>query len=237
MNKIAFLLIPILCWSLPVSAGNFTSTAAQSALIPSLSIEAPSYEFAPAIEGDIVTHEFIIKNSGSVPLEIIKLESDCGCTTATSERLILPGDEGFVKASFSTKGYGGMRVRKVIKLHTNDPVYKTVTVSMSGEVRELARIEPRMASLKGKSDTDVTTLVKIFPVAVPDFNITDTTAKDGKHIDFKLEKQKDGGKPVFLLTVRNKKESSGRFFDIVIMTTDTTPKREIRVRVFGDIQP
>jgi hypothetical protein len=190
---------------LPVSAGNFTSTAAQSALIPSLSIEAPSYEFAPAIEGDIVTHEFIIKNSGSVPLEIIKLESDCGCTTATSERLILPGDEGFVKASFSTKGYGGMRVRKVIKLHTNDPVYKTVTVSMSGEVRELARIEPRMASLKGKSDTDVTILVKIFPVAVPDFNITDTTA--------------------------------GRFFDTVIMTTDTTPKREIRVRVFGDIQP
>jgi hypothetical protein len=76
---------------------------------------------------------------------------------------------------------------------------------MSGEVRELARIEPRMASLKGKSDTDVTILVKIFPVAVPDFNITDTTA--------------------------------GRFFDTVIMTTDTTPKREIRVRVFGDIQP
>jgi len=125
----------------------------------------------------------------------------------------------------------------VVKIHTNDPVSRVVTVSMSGLVRELARIEPKLISLEGKAGTAVTAQVKIFPVAVPDFNITDTTAKDGKHIDFSLEKQKDGAKPVFLLTVRNKKESPDRFFDIIIMTTDTTPKREIRVRVFGNILP
>jgi len=125
----------------------------------------------------------------------------------------------------------------VVKIHTNDRVYRVVPVSMSGLVRELARIEPKLISLEGKAATAVTAQVKIFPVAVPDFNITDTTAKDGKHIDFSLEKQKDGAKPVFLLTVRNKKESPDRFFDTIIMTTDTTPKREIRVRVFGNILP
>jgi len=75
MKKIAFLLMPVLFWSLPVSAGNLTSNATHSPLFPSLSVEEPSYEFDPVIEGDIVVHEFIIKNSGGVPLKIIKLES------------------------------------------------------------------------------------------------------------------------------------------------------------------
>ena len=124
----------------------------------------------------------------------------------------------------------------MVKLHTNDPFYKVVTVSMSGEVKALARLEPKMVSLRGKVGEAVAARVKIVPEAVPDFNITKAVAKNGRDIDFTIEKQQNGSDSYFLLTVRNKKDSPGMYYDTIVLETDTIPKRTIRVRVSGHLQ-
>ena len=128
-------------------------------------------------------------------------------------------------------------VREVVKIHTNDPAYRIFTISMSGEVRQMARLTPEIVSLRGKPGEEISAQVKIVPSAVPDFNITKAEAKVAKDIEFTIEKQGTPPDHYFLLTVHNKKESPGRYFDIIVLETDTIPKRDIRVRVSGHIAP
>jgi hypothetical protein len=42
---------------------------------PIAHITEKTFQFDPVIEGDIVHHEFKLKNTGSAPLEILKIES------------------------------------------------------------------------------------------------------------------------------------------------------------------
>ncbi len=73
MKKWLFLLMPALLWIQPLYADSSSSTATQGT--PSGSIIDSSYKFDPVIEGDVVTHEFTISNTGTAPLEILKIQS------------------------------------------------------------------------------------------------------------------------------------------------------------------
>jgi len=73
MKKWLFLLILALLWIQPMYADTSSSTASQET--PSGSITDPSYKFDPVIEGDMVFHEFTLSNTGTAPLEILKIES------------------------------------------------------------------------------------------------------------------------------------------------------------------
>ncbi len=128
-------------------------------------------------------------------------------------------------------------VKEVIKIHTNDPENKVITVSLSGEVRPVARLTPQMISLRGKPGDTISAEMKIVPAAFPDFNIVNASARNGRDIDFTIEKQGSPPDSYFVLTVHNKKSTAGRYFDIIEIETDLDPKRTIKIRVAGYIQP
>ncbi len=96
-------------------------------------------------------------------------------------------------------------IKKVIKIHTNDPDTKIMTVSMSGEVGLVARLTPEMISLRGKPGEPISEEMKIVPAASPDFNIVNATARNGRDIDFTIEKQGTPPDSYFVLTVHNQK--------------------------------
>jgi hypothetical protein len=73
MKKWLFLLMLALLWIQPLYADTSSSTPTQGT--PSGSITDPSYKFDPVIEGDVVTHEFTLSNTGTAPLEILKIDS------------------------------------------------------------------------------------------------------------------------------------------------------------------
>jgi hypothetical protein len=51
---------------------------------------------------------FSFKNIGKMPISILKVETSCGCTTPDYTKTeILPGDTGFVKAIYGTRGRPG----------------------------------------------------------------------------------------------------------------------------------
>lgn len=72
MKKWLFLLILALLWQPPLSLAD-TSVSTQAT--PRITIPDPSYQFDPAIEGDVVTHEFTLINSGNALLEILKIQT------------------------------------------------------------------------------------------------------------------------------------------------------------------
>jgi hypothetical protein len=128
-------------------------------------------------------------------------------------------------------------VKEVVKIHTNDPDNKVITVSLSGEVRPVAHINPQLVSLRGKAGETLSSEVKIVPAAFSDFNITHAVARNGRDIDFTIEKKGTPPDSHFLLTVHNKKNTAGRYFDMIELETDLDPKRTIKIRVAGYINP
>jgi hypothetical protein len=75
MKKWFFLLMLVLLWIQPLSADTSSSPSTSTRGTPSGSITDPGYKFDPVIEGDVVTHEFTLHNSGTAPLEIRKIQS------------------------------------------------------------------------------------------------------------------------------------------------------------------
>lgn len=70
-------------------------------------------------EGDSVFHTFHFKNKGNLPLKIISVNVSCGCTTSKwSKEVINPGEKGFIKIKFDSRGRRG-RNSKTITAYAN----------------------------------------------------------------------------------------------------------------------
>ncbi|MEM9929142.1 MAG: DUF1573 domain-containing protein [Bacteroidota bacterium] len=93
----------------------------------------PEFKFGTAKQGEVVSHNFIFTNSGSVPLLITDARSTCGCTVSDyPEAPIAPGEESVIKVNFDTKNKYG-RQRKSIALMAN--TYPAITyLYVDGEV-------------------------------------------------------------------------------------------------------
>jgi hypothetical protein len=70
-------------------------------------------------EGEKVEIAYKFINTGSHPLVISSVEASCGCTIAEKpEAPVAPGKEGFIKASFDSKGRIGSN-HKTLTVHAN----------------------------------------------------------------------------------------------------------------------
>ena len=54
-----------------------------------------THNFGTAKSGDILTTTFSVKNTGEIPLRLIKVNPSCGCTTPEyTKEPIMPGKSG-----------------------------------------------------------------------------------------------------------------------------------------------
>ena len=53
-----------------------------------------------------VEYSFAFTNTGNLPISVLKVTTDCGCTAPDwSKEPIAPGKKGYIKVSFNPKGY------------------------------------------------------------------------------------------------------------------------------------
>ena len=65
-------------------------------------------------EGERIVKEFRVRNSGSVPMVVGKVDSDCGCIFSEYDRQpVAPGEEKILSVSFDSGGYRGYILKKV----------------------------------------------------------------------------------------------------------------------------
>jgi archaellum component FlaG (FlaF/FlaG flagellin family) len=63
------------------------------------------YNFGKIAEGEKVEYSFRFKNTGKKPLVVTNASASCGCTVPEKpEKPILPGETGFIKVIFNSKG-------------------------------------------------------------------------------------------------------------------------------------
>ncbi|MBD5284995.1 MAG: DUF1573 domain-containing protein [Bacteroides sp.] len=94
----------------------------------------PVYDFGNVKEnGGIVSHEFVVKNTGKAPLIIKSARASCGCTVPEiPKEPIMPGKTAVVKVSYDPKGRPG-EFEKSIQVKSNASSPRT-TLKIKGVV-------------------------------------------------------------------------------------------------------
>lgn len=82
------------------------------------------HEFGDIIQGDVATHTFKFKNTGSNELLLTRVKASCGCTTPKwSSEPIPPGGEGSITVSFNSRGKMGPQMKTVTVTHNGEPIH------------------------------------------------------------------------------------------------------------------
>lgn len=86
-----------------------------------------AWDFGSVKEGQILKHEFALKNESSKILNIKDVNSSCGCMVSqVKKKALLPGESTLVEVKFNTKGYSGP-TEQFVYVHTdslNQPILR-----------------------------------------------------------------------------------------------------------------
>lgn len=111
---------------------------------PRAVIAEPLADLGAVDRGETVTHEFVIRNEGDAPLQILEVRPTCGCTVAEFDEVIPPGESGKVRASLDTTSIHGASA-KAITVLTNDPANPQLQLTLRVRVTEYLTFNPGFA--------------------------------------------------------------------------------------------
>jgi hypothetical protein len=127
-------------------------------------------------------------------------------------------------------------MKKTAGVYTNDKNRPLQDLVISGPVEKFATIRPKHVSLRGYAGDPIKGQVSIISEKKYPFKILDARAQDGKNIKFQLDEVKKSNGPAYELTVENLLEKTGRYYDTIILKTDSKVRPELKVRVYGNLR-
>ena len=95
---------------------------------PKIEVVPKFFDFGNVPFGGKLKHNFIVKNTGTLPLLIKRLATSCGCTSAKiSKEEIMPNEEAVLTviydtAAMGTGPHGRGNQERIIYIKTNDPL-------------------------------------------------------------------------------------------------------------------
>jgi len=93
------------------------------------------YNFGTVTEGEKVTFNYRFKNVGAKPLVITSTSASCGCTVPEKPEFpILPGQTGFIKVVFNSKGKTGHNHKNITVMANTNPAFPLL--ELTGDVTE-----------------------------------------------------------------------------------------------------
>ena len=106
---------------------------AEKVLTPNIEMLETSYNFGEMLQGESVTHDFILKNTGEADLIISAAKGGCGCTVPEwPKNPIAKGEEATIKVTFNSAGKSGKQ-NKTVTLVTN-AIPNTKVLTINGNV-------------------------------------------------------------------------------------------------------
>ena len=108
-----------------------------------MAFEELNYDFGIAGPGHRITHIFKFTNTGSEPLQIIRVNTSCGCTAALlSKKEVFPGGSGEIRATFKTKRFEGIQ-ETTITVYSNDPDTPEIDLTIIGAIKRDVAVVPQ----------------------------------------------------------------------------------------------
>ncbi len=126
-------------------------------------------------------------------------------------------------------------MKKKATVFSNDPQHPQLLLSMAGSVEPFADIRPERIILRGDRDQTIRQELVVTPRAGHPFKITGVKAKNGINIRFEMHEQATAEGQSYVIAVENTKTSSGKYYDTLLLSTDSKLKPTIPIHVYGII--
>lgn len=141
--------------------------------VPKLVCEEPVYDFGAVDPSQAVEHTFLIRNEGTLTLEITRVHASCGCTVANiSEQNVPPGGVSRITSRLSLQGRSGPQ-QKTIVVDSNDPTQPQIILTLKGVAGSALTVTPaQIAMPKVAPGSTVSANVFIAGADGVDFRIT-----------------------------------------------------------------
>lgn len=128
----------------PAAADSKPTATAETGPRPKLEIPEMVVEPPAVAKGETMAADFVIKNTGTAPLEISEVRPACGCTVASFDKVIPPGGSGTIHAVVDTKNLSGGSAR-TITVFSNDPMNPRSELTVMVKVEEYLTFNPGFA--------------------------------------------------------------------------------------------
>ena len=103
---------------------------AKKVLTPNIEMLETRYDFGEMLQGESVTHDFILKNTGGADLIITAAKGSCGCTIPEwPKNPIANGEEAVIKVTFNSAGKSGKQNKTVTLVSNAIPNTKVITIN------------------------------------------------------------------------------------------------------------
>lgn len=121
----------------------FASVAYSQLIGPKIVVQQPEHDFGDIVQGERVSHNFVITNTGGDILKITNVRASCGCTAVLPDkRELAPGEATNIKVEFDSKGRIGKQ-NKIVYITSNDKDSPEIHLKFTGNV-----IKKEKANLK-----------------------------------------------------------------------------------------
>ncbi len=132
-KRISFILLVVALATIAIAAGGCANKTPKIEVIPG------SYDFG-VIPYEKVEHTFLVKNTGTAPLEIKGVSTSCGCTKAAVEsETIMPGEATKLLVTFDPNIMGDNEVGEILRviyIKSNDPSQPEVEIEIKANVKK-----------------------------------------------------------------------------------------------------
>jgi hypothetical protein len=128
-------------------------------------------------------------------------------------------------------------MKKTASVYSNDKNHSRMDLVITGQVEKFVTIRPKHVNLRGYTGDSIKASVSLIPEKKYPFKILKVRAKDGNNIKFQLEEVGLSGNGAYELKVENLKQDAGRYFDTIILETDSKIRPQLNVRVYGNLRP
>jgi len=100
--------------------------------------EAPdenAWDFGQVKQGQILKHDFILKNDSDKPLKINAINTSCGCTASKAKKSKLSScEETSIEVKFNSKGYSG-DIRQYVYVYTDSLQRPIIKFTIKADVK------------------------------------------------------------------------------------------------------
>ncbi len=146
---------------------------------PRAVVPEPSVELGEVAKGDVVFHEFEIRNEGDSELVIESARPTCGCTIADFDRSIEPGKSGVIRAKLDTRTLVG-RLHTTIRVATSDPLNAELELAITATVRPYLGARPGSARWNTvETETEGTIGITLWPLDGKPFEVSEVVVTYG----------------------------------------------------------
>jgi hypothetical protein len=128
-------------------------------------------------------------------------------------------------------------MKKTASVYTNDKNRSRMGLVIAGQVEKFVTMRPRHINLRGYTGDTIKASVSLIPETKYPFKILKISAKDGSNIKFQLADVELPANGAYELKVENLKQDSGRYFDTIILETDSKIQPQLKVKVYGNLRP